>query len=209
MPPVLSFIRDFVWPTICYGCGRWDRGAVCVDCWHHWRSVRQTPEPLPLPGIDAMWLIGAYADPLLATVIQAAKYQFVSSAAVTLGQKLNVTLPADLAATIVPVPLHSQRYRWRGYNQAMLIARELTSPQRPLDTRLVRRIKPTVSQTTLDRSARQANVQSSFAVVRPAPSRVLIVDDVVTTGATVTAIAQQLRQAGTQWIGVAAIAHGS
>jgi ComF family protein len=109
---------------------------------------------------------------------------------------------------IVPVPLHAARERKRGYNQAREIAvfaaREL---ELPVEDRLARRIRETTEQTALSAGARRRNLRGAFAINAGAlPSRVAIVDDVLTTGATAEALALALRRAGCRRIEVWAVA---
>jgi ComF family protein len=110
--------------------------------------------------------------------------------------------------TIVPVPLHAERERKRGYNQAREIAvfaaRELGLP---VHDRLARRIRETTEQTGLAAGARRHNLRGAFMVDAGAvPARVAIVDDVLTTGATAEALALALRRAGCRRIEVWAVA---
>ncbi len=118
-----------------------------------------------------------------------------------------------LGAVLVPVPLHTSREQNRGYNQSVRLAQELAR-QLPA-TRvglLLQKIKPTLSQTRLDRTARKQNVKNSFALrpgVKIHPTqRYIVIDDVLTTGATLHTCALVLREAGAQMIDAAALAHG-
>lgn len=109
---------------------------------------------------------------------------------------------------ILPVPLHPKRLRERGYNQAMQIARGLASRiEVPVLEKAVLRKRATRSQTKKSGDARWQNVSGIFEVVKPLPRRVLIVDDVITTGATVSAVIESLLQAETppEEIGVLSI----
>jgi ComF family protein len=113
-------------------------------------------------------------------------------------------------ALIVPVPLHPRREVRRGFNQASLIARELARATglRLGEGVLVRRVD-TPAQTGLPARARRHNVARAFAVRRASAlsgRRVLLVDDVVTTGATVRSCARALREAGATQVSVLSMA---
>lgn len=105
-------------------------------------------------------------------------------------------MPVDI---VVPVPLHSVKERERGFNQAARLAGHLASAlNAPMNISVLRRVIPTPSQTRLGRAERRENVRKAFAVKGTIPSgtRVLLVDDVFTTGATVNECARMLRKAG-------------
>ncbi len=109
---------------------------------------------------------------------------------------------------LIPVPLHSSRERERGYNQSALIARTLVRAGfGRLAEKDLKRTRATPSQTALDREARRENVVGAF-VSRPTVNgaRIWLVDDVVTTGATVNACADALMAAGAASVDVVALA---
>jgi ComF family protein len=113
---------------------------------------------------------------------------------------------------IVPVPLHSVRQREREFNQAERLAARLSAALKiPLNRRLLRRVMPTATQTLLTRQQRAANMRGAFALGRGARlngERVILVDDVFTTGATTSACAQALRAGGAGDVCVWTVARG-
>jgi competence protein ComFC len=113
---------------------------------------------------------------------------------------------------IVPVPLHSVKHREREFNQAERLAAQLgAAAEIPLNTKLLRRVRPTATQTLLTRQERAANMRGAFAIrpgARLEGERIILVDDVFTTGATTSACAQVLRAAGAGDVCVWTIARG-
>ena len=113
---------------------------------------------------------------------------------------------------IVPVPLHPVKQREREFNQAERLARPLADALGiPVLTQVVRRVQPTRTQTQLDKHARADNVRRAFAPVRPkalAGERLLVLDDVLTTGATTSAVARVLRENGAGEVFVWTLARG-
>ncbi|GGD50969.1 ComF family protein [Pseudoxanthomonas indica] len=102
-------------------------------------------------------------------------------------------------AALVPVPLHAGRLRQRGYDQALELARPLARRLKlSLRADGLRRTRATAAQSELDAGQRQRNLQQAFAAVGPLPAHVALIDDVMTTGATLYAAAAALRRAGVQ-----------
>lgn len=114
----------------------------------------------------------------------------------------------DPPGLIMPVPLHSSRYRERGYNQTLEIARTLSRRLHiPVDYQSCIRARLTLPQTQLKAKERRRNVKKAFALARPIEAdHVAILDDVITTGATVNELAKLLRKAGVGRIDVWACA---
>lgn len=158
---------------------------------------------------------GAY-DGELRELIHLLKYEQVLPAAGVLGEmladgirKLEITGPVLMVA----VPLHSSKRRQRRFNQAELIARAalktLGSNDFELATRVLVRVKPTVSQIGLTRPQRRENMRGAFQVVHPNKlkgSSILLVDDVLTTGTTASECARVLRKAGAEQVWVSTVA---
>lgn len=155
--------------------------------------------------------VGKYEGALRAVVLTLKHEPHVSA---RLGQLLyaaQVRPPLDAATRIVPVPLHVERERERGFNQATLLARSLaTLSGLPLDERSVVRTKHSSRHRAgMDARARRETVESAFQVERPrlvAGERILLVDDVLTTGATVSACARALTEAGATEVYVLTVA---
>jgi ComF family protein len=146
------------------------------------------------------------------SLIRRHKYGLDQSLAHALAECLGNTLPLDGGDydVVVPVPLHRERLRWRGFNQAALlgivIARRLGCP---FDAGALVRIRATDPQTGQSMRERRENIRRAFAVkrsARVANRNVLLVDDVMTTGATVDECARTLIEAGARRVGVLTLA---
>jgi len=119
-------------------------------------------------------------------------------------QKTGNSLPDK----IIPVPLHKRRLRDRGYNQAQELAQNLSDELTiPVDARVIRRVRDTPPQQNLSRSDRLSNLKNAFIVDHSVQNlHLAIVDDVITTGATVSEIASLLLSRGAEKIEIFAIA---
>ncbi len=114
-------------------------------------------------------------------------------------------LPASSA--LVPVPLHPRRLAMRGYNQAALLAQELSRSSGLTNLpRLLRRTREMERQVGKSREQRVENAQGAFELRQPGPPHVVLVDDVITTGSTVRACAQALAAGGVRLAAVVAVA---
>jgi competence protein ComFC len=113
---------------------------------------------------------------------------------------------------IAPVPLHSVKEREREFNQAELIAKHLSVATKiPLNSNLLRRVSPTMTQTRLTKQQRAENMRGAFSIckgVKLNGEKIIVVDDVFTTGATTSACAKVLREAGVGEVCVWTVARG-
>lgn len=156
---------------------------------------------------DAAFLHGG----ALAETIHRLKYEDCSQLARHLSRLvLDAARPhLEWCTLVAPIPLHSSRLRNRGYDQALLLARPLAKAAgRRLEPRAVRRLRHTAPQVGRDRLARSRNVAGAFVAVpqKCAGQRVLLVDDVLTTGATAGEAARALLVAGAAAVRVFTIA---
>lgn len=226
-------LLDLGLPAMCPACGQ--RLAptdqqVCDACWRRIAEVQRPVCPRcglgavgrreRCPGClrtevftDAARQAARFVDPL-ATVVHQLKYggvaELAAPAARLLARLLLREFPGARWDAVVPVPLHRVRERERGYNQSALIARRLGAMfDWPVEERLVVRRRFTRSQTHLSRAERLVNVAGAFACPDPrrvAGKRLLLVDDVHTTGATMNETARALREAGAAEIIAVAVA---
>ncbi|MGN7613159.1 ComF family protein [Magnetococcales bacterium HHB-1] len=162
---------------------------------------------------DATYFAFTYHAPLSDAII-AFKFRDQPELAPVLTQLLWERLGDDLLweapQIILPAPLHYQRLWQRGYNQAALLARSLAKKlNRPLETRAFKRVRRTTPQVQLKFHQRMSNMQGAFRADprRLAGKDILLIDDVYTTGATVSAMVTALRQASVARIAVVCLAH--
>ncbi len=188
--------------ALCARCGipRPPSVATCAACLAH-------PPAFDVARALGLYLAeGAQLNPL-ASAVRALKFRGHRAVAGTLGRAMAGIVPAGPHDLVIPVPLHVSRLRERGYNQAALLARALarTAGLALLPNGLVRR-RPTPAQAELDAGARRTNVHAAFvASARVAGAAVVLVDDVLTTGATADACARALRDAGARRVSVVTV----
>ncbi len=150
------------------------------------------------PLLDACQALFDYAAPVDGW-IRALKFHGRLSLATLLGRMLAARMPVGNGATVIPVPLHPGRLRQRGFNQALEIARPLQARGYRIDNRCCVRSRATGAQSRLTAATRRENMADAFEVRRDVHGeRLILVDDVVTTGATLDALARVLRCAGAQ-----------
>jgi ComF family protein len=201
-------LLDLVLPPACAGCGRYG-SVLCMPCLRSLRTPQAAADRFLAP--DAGIVIGdalelaiaafAYEGPLR-RALAGLKYGSAAKVATPLAHRAATSLAMLTAlaadAALVPVPVHEQRMRQRGYNQAALLAAALGRRLRVPVADLLERRRATTQQHRLDRAARLRNLRDAFAVhghTRPPPA-VILVDDILTTSATLEACAGVLRTAG-------------
>jgi len=198
-------------------------GFVCAKCWSHVRFIRAPfCERCGLPFAGdlttafvctncndlKLHFTSARSAVVARTVVLEAIHRFKYSRALWFENFLAGLLIREAAPVlakgnwhhIVPVPLHPVKLREREFNQAALLAAQLARATKiPLNEKILRRVHPTATQTLLTRDERAANMKNAFVVgkgKRLGGQRIVLVDDVFTTGATTNACARALQVAG-------------
>ncbi len=222
-------LLDFIYPPLCLGCGEFhdsedrlcgqclraiDRFecALCLDCLQ------------PLNKQMACDFCGEFAVPLfaygeycspLSDIIGQFKFRGITSPATVFARWIAASFGEQLASlgadALVPIPLHRYRETQRGYNQAKILADRL-SPLigLPVSTGVLYRVKKGRPQARLGSKQRARNIRNAFAAEHSsAPKKVILVDDVVTSGATMREAVRTLKAAGHKVAGAIAVAHGS
>jgi ComF family protein len=202
----LSTLLDMLAPPTCAACETLSpHQPFCAEC-----GAPVSPSNQPLVDGLPLVVLGSYAPPL-STAIVRLKYQNRPELSLPLARLLAPRLDAAGVpphVPLVPVPLHARRLATRGYNQAALLAQELARlSRRACHPRLLQRVRETERQVGKSRSERRENPDGAFALRAGGPSRVVLVDDVVTTGSTVRACVQALAAGGIQLSAVVALAH--
>jgi ComF family protein len=204
------WLLDFLAPPSCVFCGTSSTASeksICAGC------VRDLPwneAPVsPLPDVFECSIAMLHYSFPVDVAIKALKFQrklFYAAALAEILCTAQPHLPADIDA-VLPVPLHWQRKALRGFNQAVELARPVASLLGVALLRNIRRTRATPFQSGLDAAARARNLQGAFTLRRMGSYRhILIVDDVITTGATARALAKLVLAAGTSKVSVLAVA---
>jgi len=224
---LLQSFQQFAFPVSCAGCGcslESSAGRICHRCYGSMkvvlpgdpslqRALRRLRHGVPIADLTVLFYFEQ--DGILQTLVHHLKYSGMRQLGRELGVVLAERIRADAHglpdAGLVPVPLHRAKERERGYNQCTSICEGVSSVLgQPVLPGLLRRLRYTESQTNLTPEERRVNVRGAFSVRRAEVNlirgkRLVLVDDVLTTGATVMASAEALHRAGAGSVAVCAV----
>ncbi len=211
-------VLDFVFPPVCFGCGG-SEAYICSACIESLPRLEapyclRCAEPLSSGdlcqrcrdtrlAVDRIIAPFKYEGTIRRAVLDL-KFKNVRAAAPEVARLISDFLqdrPAESQA-LVPVPLHKSRLRSRGYNQSALLAREVSRLTGiPVMDALVVRAIDTQPQTALSREERLTNVAEAFSAVKDLSGmKLTLIDDVATTGSTLSACAHALKEAGAVYV---------
>ncbi len=227
----LALPGKILFPPVCAGCRRHvsQPGALCGACWPKlrflekpWCAVMGTPFSHDMgegflsaeaianpPPFERARAAVAYSG-VARQMVQGLKYADRTDLAPWMARwmvRAGAELVAD-AEVVLPVPLHWRRFFSRRFNQSAELARTVAAlQQKPFAPTAIRRVKVTRQQVGLGLSEREDNVRAAFAVppehdIAVRGRRVLVVDDVYTTGATVSSVAKALKKSGARTVDV-------
>ncbi|MBD3279214.1 MAG: hypothetical protein GF390_00705 [Candidatus Pacebacteria bacterium] len=207
-------LLDLVLPKFCVQCQRWNC-FLCDDCLNQ-IDFFSLPVQLQLKPnyLDQSWAMGRYQPPL-SSLIQAYKYQQIKKIGLFLAKLLWFYLADVITAPLITtVPLHSDRLKERGFNQAAVMGQELARlTQTDYQELLVRTYYTQPQAQIRDRAKRLQHLQNVFLLMPGIKSNqlldqtVLILDDVITTGTTLNECAKVLKQTGVTRVISVAVCH--
>lgn len=234
-----SFLLDLFFPSFCINCGK-EGNYLCQDCLalidiseYQYCPFCKSAK-IVLDGktcktckkhkkLKGLYCATSYQNFVVKKMLKLFKYSpFIKELAKPLSfliiahfQILNKSFPQNLEEkgfVLIPVPLHKRKLKWRGFNQAEELAKELSLFFKiPLIKNVLIKTKETLPQVELKEREREENIKNAFQCVKPESikkRKILLVDDVFTTGATMEECAKVLKQAGAKEIYGIAIARG-
>jgi ComF family protein len=213
-----NFILDLLYPKFCFNCGR-EGSYLCLDC-QATLEISSIHTEYRTRELKDLYFALPYQKSLIKNLIQKFKYQpFIKELARNLTSliithfQLIEKSPTDFANFIlIPIPLEKKKLKWRGFNQAEEIAKELSSFLKiPLISDVLIKAKETLPQVELSDEERGENIKGVFSYQHPElvkGRKILLVDDVYTTGSTMEECARVLKTAGAKEIIGIVVARG-
>jgi len=230
---IKDFLLEILFPSFCFGCQK-EGTYLCEDCIatleisQYQYCLCQKPIRLPISGkcsrcaykkLNGLYSALPYQNPLVKDLIQKFKYEpfvrdLAGSLALLVTNHLELVEPRPDFSNffLVPIPLAPKRLRWRGFNQAEELTKELASSlEIPVLTGLLIKTKESSPQVDLPEIEREENVRNIFSCKNPERAqgkKLLLVDDVYTTGTTMEEASRILKQAGAKEVWGVTVARG-
>ncbi|MBI5072125.1 ComF family protein [Candidatus Falkowbacteria bacterium] len=210
---IKKFIFDTLFPIECLGCGR-EGEWLCAACRE---NIKPDHHSLRGEFLDRIFTFYSYDNEFFKKIIHGLKYKFVEDLASPLGTLLirelkRIEGQIGKPDFIVPVPLHRKRLLERGFNQSELLALKISEYFGwPVENTVLKRSRATAPQVSQDEAGRKENVGNAFSVVdslKILNKKIVLLDDVTTTGATMEECAKVLKNAGAKEVLGLALAKG-
>jgi len=206
---IRKFFLDLLFPKFCFNCGK-EGSYLCEDCFSI-LEISQTHQKYSTKSLTDLYFALPYQNILAKKLIRRFKYEpFIKELAETLSLliithfQLLDNKPNLSNFILIPIPLNEKRLKWRGFNQAEEIGKYLSEFLKlPLVSNCLLRVKNTYPQVELDAEARKENVKDIFFCQNKKEifgKKILLVDDVYTTGATMEEAARILKESGAKEI---------
>ncbi len=200
----MSLIINWLFPRNCFGCGKGDR-YLCSFC----EAKIKNGELIKKDGFEGIISIYKY-DGLIKNIIEKIKYGFVSDTVEEMAEKMARKLKLDYPNivrywqkekySLIPIPLHEQRLRWRGFNQSEILTEKLSKilKLKWRNNLIIRKLKIKSQAKIKNREEKWKNMTDVFQVVnnKKIPKKIILIDDVITSGATMTAALKTLKNSG-------------
>ncbi len=218
-------LLDLLLPIECVNC-QTEGAYLCGACFeklkiNNYGDSKILSTNLKAPSLDTIWIAGNYEDPLLKKIIIKYKYNFLEPLDKPLSQFLKNFWEKNLLSLssqkinqdnflVIPIPLSKKRLKWRGFNQAELLALNFCAHfNYPLSLNL-KRTKNCPPQVSLSGAERQKNLHNAFVFKGDClkEKNVLLIDDVATTGTTLNEAALILKKAGAERVEALVLAKG-
>lgn len=212
--PFVDAVLNFIYPPACVVCESPpdpEKKLICEPCWQALPRLQPTDEltghRLEIGGSETSTLpalaVWEFSE-AMQTVIHEMKFHGKKSLSRWLGDEMAAAASQHeefaSADALIPVPLHKTKFRERGYNQSLLLAQRVSKKiNLPILKQVLRRVRHTKSQATLNAVEREQNMRGAFGVVSEnliQDKKIIVIDDVFTTGATLKACARELLNAG-------------
>lgn len=223
---IWEWCLDLLFPIECLSCGKED-SWVCESCWQQIRLCKSYCCPICKKGItggqvclkcqsksflNGVLVSAEYDDKIIHNLTHYLKYKNIKELAKPIAKILATTMQKigfwDQDWVVMPVPLHKYRQRLRGFNQSELIAREIADKfNLSLDINSLKRTRYTYPQMKLSRLDRLVNVQEAFSASCDC-KKVILIDDVMTTGSTLQECAKALKKSGVKEVWAVVLARG-
>lgn len=206
---IANFFLGLLFPKFCFGCQN-EGSYLCEDC-RAILEISKFHKQHSGQNLKDLYFALPYRSPLIKNLVRKFKYQpFVKELAKSLSFliiehfQLLDNKPSFIDFTIIPVPLKKSRLKWRGFNQAEEISKELSYfLEIPLFSSCLIKTKETIAQIELVGDERKENIKGAFAVKNSQEiknKKILLVDDVFTTGSTMEEAARVLKMTGAKEI---------